>query len=121
MPTPTEQLHRAPRGLIRELELMQAEFEGSGLEVILVPLNPKLRGWNEGGCKRVAANRNCDWYRSLCKRHPSSRTRNKRHHDTRIKRKNVASVLSRLLTVGTRSKYAPELIRLAQQRMKEPK
>lgn len=110
---------RPPRGrLRRELERMQAEFESTRLEVGLAPLNPGKRGYNEGGCKRVTLSVNAKWYRDFCARHLSSRKRNKRHPDTRIKRRNVERLLSRLLLVGSISKYGEELIRIAETRMK---
>lgn len=95
----------------RGLELMQAEFESSCLEVVLVP---SRRAVNEGGCIRVAVNRNCDWYRRFCSRHLSSRVRFRALIDTRIKRANVAKLLA-LLVSGrqSRSKYAPELLGIA--------
>lgn len=96
---------------------MQAEFESGRLEVALAPLNPKKRGYNEGGCRRVTINVNAKWYRDFCQKHLSSRRRNKRHADTRIKRRNVERLLSRLLSVGSRSKYVDELIRIAETRM----
>jgi hypothetical protein len=93
------------------LDIMQAEFESHQLEVVLVP---SRRAVNSGGCIRVAAARNCDWYRRFCARHLSSRRRNKRLIDTRIKRRNVAALLKRLrVAAATRSKYADELRRIA--------
>ena len=35
------------------LEQMLADLESHRLEVQLVPLNPRLRNFNEGGCKRA--------------------------------------------------------------------
>ena len=68
---------------------------------------------------RVAVSRNAAWYRRLCLRHASGRMRSNRAPDTRIKRQNIARVLSRLVDgLPTRSKYAPELLRIAES-MKE--
>lgn len=97
------------------LERMLAELESQQLEVQLVPLNPRLRNYTPGGCKRVCANRNANWYRAFCARHPSSRKRNHRKFDTRIKRQGVIGILTRLCTgKSTVSKYAAELLSIAE-------
>ena len=95
------------------LELMLAELESSMLEVVLVP----TRRWvNEGGCIRVAANRNCTWYRRFCAAHGSSRFRRAALFDTCIKRRNVVRLLEQMVAgVPVRSKYAEELLALAAQ------
>jgi hypothetical protein len=99
-----------------ELLEMQAEFECTRLEVALVPAR---RPANYGACIRVAVSKNCTWYRSLCAQHLSSRMRNKRLPDTRIKRKNISRVLEHLIARGvSRSKYAQEILKLASQRSK---
>ncbi len=99
------------------LEIMLMELESTRLEVQLVPLNPRLRNYNEGGCKRVVANRNATWYRALCLKHPSSRVRNHRKPDTKIKRRNVERLLRRLIAgQATCSKYAAEIRRVAERR-----
>lgn len=105
----------------QELVVMQAEFDSSQLRVALVPLSPNKRGYNEGGCKRVAVEVNARWYRDFCRQHSSSRRRLRRNFDTRIKRRNVAILLDRLLTRGSTSKYAAELIRIAEERLKAKK
>ncbi len=94
-------------------EQMLAELESQRLEVVLVPLNPKLRGYNEGGCKRVCSNRSPRWYSQLCSRHLSSRIRNHKKLDTKIKRLSILRILQRLRDgKGTTSKYADELRRI---------
>jgi hypothetical protein len=97
------------------LEQMLAELESNRLEVQLVPLNPRLRNYNAGGMKRVAASRNAKWYSDFCRRHLSSRKRNRRKWDTKIKRQGVIEILSRMC-VGktTTSKYAAEFRAIAQ-------
>lgn len=93
------------------LSCLLAELEGSRLEVVLVPCR---RACNEGGCYRVAASKNAEWYRRFCAQHASSRRRNRALFDTKIKRANVVSVLTRLIEKGqSRSQYAPELLRIA--------
>ncbi len=94
---------------------MLDELESHRLEVLLVPLNPRMRNYNSGGMKRVVADRNADWYRRFCQRHPSSRKRANRKHDTKIKRASIVRILARL--VGGKpsvSKYVPELRRIAE-------
>ena len=100
---------------MNRLQLMLDLLESHRLEVQLVPLNPRLRGFNEGGMKRVCANKNCPWYRAFAARHLSSRKRNHRKPDTKIKRRDVIRLLSRLIAgKSTTSKYADELRRIAE-------
>ena len=91
-----------------------AELESHQLQVMLVPLNPNRRGYNDGGCKRVVCDKPPRWYRELCNRHVSSRGIRRGKFDTRIKRANVLALLHRLAHgLPTRSKYAPELLSIA--------
>lgn len=102
--------------MIDGLIIMQAELESSCLEVVLVP---SRRFTNHDGCIRVAANRNCEWYRQFCAAHSSSRIRKKVAHDTCIKRRDTARILARLVDgKGSRSKYAPELLQIAEKTAK---
>lgn len=98
------------------VEMMLAELESSCLEVALVPSRHFV---NEGGCVRVAVSKNAKWYRDFCARHASGRSRNNRAFDTRIKRRNVVRTLNAILRGRARSKYVPELLRLAK-RYAEP-
>jgi hypothetical protein len=96
------------------LEMMLAELESSCLEVMLVPCK---RPVNSGGCIRVAASRNCTWYRRYCARHLSDRRRKNNAVDTRIKRRDTLRLLNRLISgKSSISKYAPELLGLAKRR-----
>lgn len=93
---------------------MEAELQSHRLHTILVPLDPRKRNWNEGGCKRV----NCDvppvWFRRLCQKHASSRGVRKGKHDTKLKRANILSTLRRLIANGPqKSKYDAELLGIA--------
>lgn len=98
----------------QRLQILKAELESSRLEVMLVPLSPARRGYNEGGMKRVCASRNCSWYRKHCAANPSSRVRNRRKSDTRIKRGDTLAVLERLIAgKPSRSKYVTELLSFA--------
>jgi hypothetical protein len=93
---------------------MLAELESHQLQVCLVPLSPSRRGYNEGGMKRALMDRNPKWYRDLCLRFPSSRVRRHRKPDTRIRRRDILRILTRLaMGLRSRSKYADELRAIA--------
>lgn len=93
------------------IQHMLDQLESSTLEVILVP---QRRHTNEGGMIRVAANRNCAWYRKFCDSHPSSRGTRRGLPDTRIRRASILSILRRLAAgLPSRSKYASELLGIA--------
>lgn len=79
--------------LINALHEMLSQLESHQLQVVLVPLNPRLRNYNEGGCKRVVADQNPKWYRQFCARHPSSRGVRRGKFDTCIKRLNTLRAL----------------------------
>jgi hypothetical protein len=99
---------------VEALTVMLNELESHRLEVALVPLRADRRGYNEGGCKRVCVDRNPRWYSQFCNAHLSSRVRNHRKPDTKIKRQNVLRLLRRLVDgLPTTSKYAAELMRRA--------
>lgn len=88
-------------------ELLLAELESTQLQVVLVP---SRRPNAETDCIRVAVEKNPDWYRSFCARHPSSRGTRRGKFDTKIRRANVAAVLKRLAAgLPSKSKYATEL------------
>lgn len=90
---------------------MLAELEGNQLEVGLFPCK---RFVNEGGCIRVAISKNAKWYRDFCSRHASSRIRNHRLFDTKIRRQSTISILKQLTETGkSRSKYANEILSIA--------
>ncbi len=87
----------APSGL----EQMLMELESNQLVVILVP---SKRPTNEGGMIRVAASKNCSWYRAFCKANSSSRKRKNSCHDTCIKRFRTVAALEAMIA-GVRSTY----------------
>lgn len=96
---------------MRSLEIMLNELLSHRLTVILIP---QKRFTNEGGMIRVAIDKSPRWYSKFCDAHPSSRKRNHRKPDTRIRRADVISLLTRMAEgVAVRSKYAPELRRIA--------
>lgn len=98
-------------GLIQMLN----ELESHRLEVVLVPLNPNRRGWNEGGMKRICADVPPRWFRQLCSRHASSRGVRRGKFDTRIRRANVLRALARLVDGrGYQGKYREEFLRIAE-------
>lgn len=97
------------------LQIMLAELEAHRLEVVLVPLNPNRRGWNEGGMKRVCADVPPRWYRALCRDYPSSRGVRRGKFDTAVRRANVLRALERLVDGrGYAGKYREEFLRVAE-------
>ena len=96
------------------LQLMLEQLESHRLEVMLVPLNPRLRGYCEGGCKRVCVDVPPKWYRQLCRDNLSSRGIRRGKPDTKIKRRNVLRALTRLVDGrGYHGKYRHELLAVA--------
>ncbi len=96
------------------VEQLLNELESHRLEVMLVPLNPNRRGWNDGGMKRICCDQNPAWYRRLCAAHTSSRGIRRGKHDTKLKRANVLALLRRLSAgLDTRSKYRDEILQAA--------
>lgn len=90
------------------------QLEAHRLEVQLAPLNPRLRNYNEGGCRRVVTDIPPKWYREFCNRHPSSRGVRRGKFDTRIRRANVLRLLGRLAVgLPSVSKYREEVLELA--------
>ncbi len=97
-----------------KLTIMLYDLESHKLEVQLVPLNPRLRGYCEGGCKRVVTDAPPKFYRQLCNRHVSSRGVRRGRFDTKIKRANVLAALRRLVDGDKyRGKYRDELLAMA--------
>lgn len=92
---------------------MLNELESHRLHVVLAPLNPKLRGYNDGGCKRVKAGENAKWYRSFCQRHISSRGVRRGKPDTRIKRRNTERMLRRMISGRPGGKYEADILLVA--------
>lgn len=91
---------------------MLMELESNQLTVILVP---QKRPTNEGGMIRVAASKNCDWYRRFCAAYPSSRKRKNAKFDTRIKRFRTIDALQKMLAGGRSTYYFDALTRIAKQ------
>jgi hypothetical protein len=95
------------------LEQMLNELESHQLHVVLVPLNPRLRNYNEGGCKRVCADKSPRWYAFFCSQNPSSRGVRRGGFDTRIKRRNTLRALRQLLSGQPAGKYSDQLLSIA--------
>ncbi len=103
-----------PSPQIMRLTEMLDELEATQLRVELAPLNPRMRNYNEGACKRVVIEAPPRWYRLFCRKHPSSRGVRRGKFDTRIKRQNVIMLLWKLSrAIPSRSKYADEIRRIA--------
>jgi hypothetical protein len=93
---------------------MLDELDSGWLDVVLVP-SRRFECYRRGGMVRVCQGQNADWYRKLCAKYSSSRTRKNHLHDTRIKRANVRSTL-KVLIAGrkTPSYLVPDLKREAE-------
>ena len=98
-----------------ELLEMLSEFESCFLEVMLVPCRYPC---NIGGMIRVACNQNAKWYRDFCACYTSSRMRNKRKHDTKIKRRNIHLTLNKMIEGKQTSIYCNHLLSMARERIK---
>lgn len=91
-------------------EIMLLQLETNQLEVVLVPCK---RYVNEGGCIRVAASKNCNWYQKFCANHGSSRIRKNALHDTCIKRRNTIKALENIIAGKPAGVYEDELKQIA--------
>lgn len=78
---------------------MLAELTSHRLEVILAP-SRHAEIAERGGMIRITMDRNADWYRRMCLDHPSSRKRNNRAPDTRIKRADTILALEDMIRTG---------------------
>jgi hypothetical protein len=85
-------------------QMMLDELEGSRLDVYLIPC------WGDYGdrFRRVAVERNPDWYRQLCDAYQSqrSRPRRRRHGDTKIKRRHTLRALREIASGRVATEYA---------------
>lgn len=101
-----------PLELRATLRVMLGELSYQRLEVGLVP------AWEQrhaGHSIRAVFCRNPGWYRDLCAAFPRRRRRirKERFADPRFKRADVAAVLQRLLSTGSRSYLAGPLLTVA--------
>lgn len=95
------------------LEEMLNDLEAHKLEVQLAPLNPRLRGWSEGGMKRVVVDAPPRWYRKMCGENLSQRAVRRGKPDTVLKRKNILRSLRRLLANEDAGIYGPQILKAA--------
>ncbi|MDR1279505.1 MAG: hypothetical protein LBK99_01615 [Opitutaceae bacterium] len=102
--------------LVGELMEMQAEFESSALVVELFPA-PCQRHMMH--MVRVPVMRNAPWYRGLCERHVSSRIRNRRKTDTRIRRAHISRVMEKLVRGKDGGVYASYILSVAKGRLRK--
>ncbi len=110
---PLDATTRTVRKNVKILQQMLNELESHRLHVVLAPLNPQLRGWNAGGCKRVKADQNPVWYRRFCASYPSSRGVRRGKFDTRIKRRNTERALRQLIAGVPAGIYTTDLLGFA--------
>lgn len=101
----------------RELRDMLDELDGSRLVVALVP---QRHFTNEGGCVRVAIEKNAPWYRNFCAVYPSGRVRRNAAPDTRIRRANTRRALLALIAGRDGGIYGAHLLAIAQCRLRAP-
>lgn len=102
-----------PKHLREALAWMRDELDLERLEVTLVPA-PDQR--HCGHMVRAVVGQNPEWYRDLLSMFPRSRRRGRdaRYTDSTLNRKDVKSVIERLLTIGTRSQIATHLVDFAE-------
>jgi hypothetical protein len=92
------------------LEVMLMELESNQLTVILVP---QKRPTHDGGMIRVAASKNCNWYRKFCAANPSHRVRRNSCPDTKIKRFRAIDALTKMIAGQPSTYHCDELSRIA--------
>lgn len=98
------------------LDEMAFEFSESYHEVILLPSRIESTA-KDGGCIRVATNRNPKWYRDMCARFPKKRGRARKKPRTHIKKGEVLVTIQRLAQRGvSTSKYCPYILDEAKRR-----
>lgn len=101
-----------PMTEMQALQEMLCELESHMLVTILAP--SKRRDRRDHDMIRVNLDENPRWYRRLCDKHPSSRGVRRGKHDTKIKRRNVIALLTRLTSgLPARSKYEAEVRSIA--------
>jgi len=105
-----------PEHLKSVLKFMERDLRLNRLSVCLVAAPEEM---HSGHKVRVADSSNPEWYQRLCSRY-GSRSKSHRRWRTRIKRRNVLSVLRTMLNKGyTYSPYGEVLCELAQDLMDE--
>ncbi len=97
-----------------KLQGMLDELESHQLLIVLVPLNPALRNWNEFGRKRAVADRNAKWYRKFCAANLSTRKRRNPRPDTCIKRFRTIAALKAMIEGRHSVYYRDQLLAIAE-------
>lgn len=104
-----------PENLV--FEILLQELDSHFPEVILCPA-PEMK--HSGHCVRVAIDKNCQWYRRLCEKYPSSRADNPGGKRTKVKREHIRNLLSRLAAGEVpNSQYTFDLINEAKKKSQE--
>jgi len=108
------------RTLIPYFQMMLGELQGQRLEVIKAPNLPEFEDREQSGCQiKVKVSENPEWYKKLCAKYPSNRTKPRKRKegyvDTRIKRAWVLTLLT-VLAEGksSKSQLAHELVAIAE-------
>lgn len=96
-------------------QILLDELENDRLGVTLIPSRIKDCA-DRGGMIRAVESQNAPWYRQFCAMYLSGRTRKNSHIDTRIRRKNIVRILTRLVNgLPSRSAYVEDLTRFAKE------
>lgn len=87
-------------------EQMREELASRRLEIVLVP--SPVEHWPTDRQRRVVCERNPGWYREFCRQYPSNRTRprQRRKHDTLIKRQHTLRALAEIENGRIETEYA---------------
>lgn len=87
-------------------EQMRHELASRRLEVVLAP--SPVEHWPTDRQRRVVRERNPAWYREFCRQYPANRTRprQRRKHDTMIKRQHTLRALAEIENGRIDSEYA---------------
>jgi hypothetical protein len=105
---------KVPDELVVHLCEMQAELSLNRLEVTLVP--SRRSDARISDMIRAVLDRNPAWYRKLCNKYLSSRERNHRKPDTRIRRQDIERILDQMTDGVAKSIYCKDLLNEARKR-----
>lgn len=100
-------------------EQMRHELASRRLEVVLVP--SPVEHWPTDRQRRVVCERNPAWYREFCRQYPAnrSRPRQRRKHDTLIKRQHTLRALAEIENGRLESEYAKRVYPFVEKAAKE--
>lgn len=90
----------------RIAEQMREGLASRRLDVVLVP--SPVEHWPTDRQRRVVCERNPAWYREFCRQYPANRTRprQRRKHDTLIKRQHTLRALAEIENGRIKTEYA---------------